>query len=201
MHGPRWTPRLARRAVGQNEVDMGAIQVADWVKQITCDSAPIEQLREWEPRIVHAYAELLDGYRSDLSGILNDIAQVRDHCGLIYEQGIHFTSICYHHFLPFFGTIDVVYEPGTIITGLGRIVELVRALAHRFQIQEFLVRDVAGTIKEGIKAKGVFVRSRAVHLCVHSRGPRDPHMKTVCTYAVGSLEPIERQAAIQAVLK
>ncbi len=51
-------------------------------------------------------------------------------------QGITFTSICYHHFLPFYGTIDVVYEPGEVITGLGRIVELVQALAHRLQIQD-----------------------------------------------------------------
>jgi GTP cyclohydrolase I len=42
----------------------------------------------------------------------------------------------------------------------------------------------------------VFVRSRAVHLCVHSRGPRDHTMETVCTYAVGSFEPMERQAEL-----
>ena len=51
------------------------------------------------------------------------------------------------------GTIDVAYEPGEVITGLGRIVELVQALAHRFQIQEFLVRDIAETIKERVGAK------------------------------------------------
>ena len=80
--------------------------------------------------------------------------------------------------------MDVAYEPSNVITGLGRIVELVQALAHRFQIQ----------------AKGVFVRSRAVHLCVHSRGPSDHTMETVCTYAVGSFEAVERQAAISQLL-
>ena len=79
------------------------------------------------------------------------------------------------------------FAVGEVITGLGRIVELVRALAHRLQIQEFLVRDIARTIEERVGAKGVFVRSRAVHLCVHSRGPSDHTMETVCTYAVGSL--------------
>jgi GTP cyclohydrolase I len=156
----------------------------------------LKDLREWEHRIVAAYSELLDGYKADVNAILNDIAHVRDHPGLVMEQGINFTSICYHHFLPFFGTIDVAYEPGTIITGLGRIVELVQALAHRLQIQEFLVRDIAETIAARIKAKGVFVRSRAVHLCVHSRGPSDHTMETVCTYAVGSFQSIERQAGL-----
>ena len=173
---------------------MREIRIADWVEKITGDRAPLKDLREWEHKIVRAYSELLDGYQADLSAILNDIARVRQHPGLVLEQGIRFTSICYHHFLPFFGTIDVAYEPGEVITGLGRIVELVQALAHRLQIQEFLVRDIAETIKEGVGPKGVFVRSRAIHLCVHSRGPSDHTMETVCTYAVGTFEAVERQA-------
>jgi GTP cyclohydrolase I len=172
------------------------VQIADWVEKIAGRQAPLKDLRDWEHRIVAAYSELLDGYRADIPAILNDIAHVRKHSGLILEQGINFTSICYHHFLPFFGTIDVAYEPGEIITGLGRIVELVQALAHRLQIQEFLVRDIAETIKERCGAKGVFVRSRAVHLCVHSRGPSDHTMETICTYAAGSFEAIDRQAEL-----
>src|SRR5262245_60737426 len=179
---------------------MAEIQMADWVRKITGDRAPLKDLREWEHKIVRAYSELLDGYRADIPAILNDIARVRDYPGLVLEQGINFTSICYHHFLPFFGTVDVAYEPGEVITGLGRIVELVQALAHRMQIQEFLVRDIAETIRERVHPKGVFVRSRAVHLCVHSRGPSDHTMETVCTYAVGSLEPLERQGAIAQLL-
>jgi GTP cyclohydrolase I len=176
------------------------VQIADWIQKITGDRAPLKDLREWEPKITRAYSELLDGYDADVGEILNDIAHVRDYPGIVMEQGINFTSICYHHFLPFFGTIDVAYEPGEIITGLGRIVELVQALAHRFQIQEFLVRDIAEAIKEKVRAKGVFVRSRAVHLCVHSRGPSDHTMETVCLYAVGSFKPIERQAELSQLL-
>ncbi len=175
---------------------MKEIQIADWIEKITGDKAPLRDLREWEPKITRAYTELLDGYHADIPKILNNIARVRKHSGLVLERGINFTSICYHHFLPFFGTIDVAYEPGEVITGLGRIVELVQALAHRFQIQEFLVRDIAQTIQDGVGAKGVFVRSRAVHLCVHSRGPSDHTMETICTYAVGSFEAVERQAEL-----
>jgi len=175
---------------------MKEVQIADWVQQFTGDKAPLKDLREWEHRIVAAYSELLDGYKADIAAILNDIARVRNHPGLVLEQGINFTSLCYHHFLPFFGTIDVAYEPGEVITGLGRILELVQALAHRLQIQEFLVRDIAETIKERVGAKGVFVRSRAVHLCVRSRGPGDHTMETVCTYATGSFEAVQRQAEL-----
>jgi GTP cyclohydrolase I len=175
---------------------MKEIQIADWVQKIAGDKAPLDDLREWEHRVVAAYSELLDGYKSDVNAILNDIARVSDYPGIVLEQGINFTSICYHHFLPFFGTIDVAYEPGEVITGLGRIVQLVQALAHRLQIQEFLVRDTAETLRERVGAKGVFVRSRAVHLCVHSRGPSDHTMETICTYGIGSFEKIERQAEL-----
>lgn len=138
---------------------MKEVQIADWVRKITGDKAPLNDLREWEPRVVAAYTELLNGYDADPAAILNDIARARDYPGIILEQGINFTSVCYHHFLPFFGTIDVAYEPGEVITGLGRIVQLVQALAHRSQIQEFLVRDIAEAIKGHVGAKGVFVRS------------------------------------------
>jgi GTP cyclohydrolase I len=179
---------------------MKEIQIADWVAKIAGDRAPIKDLREWEHKIVRAYSELLDGYQADIPAILNDIARVRDYPGIVLEQGINFTSLCYHHFLPFFGTIDVAYEPSDVITGLGRIVELVQALSHRLQIQEFLVRDIAEAIRERVRAKGVFVRSRAIHLCVHSRGPSDHTMETVCLYAVGSFQPIERQAELSQLL-
>jgi GTP cyclohydrolase IA len=179
---------------------VGEIVIADWIEKIAGDRAPLEDLREWEPRIVSAYSELLDGYKADIPAILNDIARVSEYPGIVLEQGINFTSVCYHHFLPFFGTIDVAYEPGEVITGLGRIVQLVQALAHRFQIQEFLVRDIAETIEERVGAKGVFVRSRAVHLCVHSRGPSDHTMETVCIYALGSFKAIERQAELSQLL-
>lgn len=75
---------------------------------------PLEDLRQWEHRIVAAYSELLDGYQADIPAILNDIARVHKHPGLVLEQRINFISMCYHHFLPFFGTVDVAYEPGEV---------------------------------------------------------------------------------------
>jgi len=179
---------------------MKEIRIADWVQKITGDEAPLKDLREWELRVVAAYSEVLDGYKADIAAILNDIARVSDYPGIVLEQGINFSSVCYHHFLPFFGTVDIAYEPGEIITGLGRTVQLVQALAHRFQIQEFLVRDITEAIKDHVGAKGVLVRARAVHLCVHSRGPSGHTMETVCTYAVGSFKAVERQAELSQLL-
>jgi GTP cyclohydrolase I len=170
-------------------------QLADWLAQVTTDNTALQTIRESEDRIRRAYDELLSGYREDASSILNHIERVDDHKGLVCESNISFTSICGHHFLPFHGTIDVAYDPNGIITGLGKIPRLVQALAHRFQLQEFLVRDIAMTIRESIDPRGVYVRSRAIHLCMHSRGPREPAMETCCTYALGTFEELDRQSA------
>jgi GTP cyclohydrolase I len=169
------------------------IQIADWLRQHIGDRPVLEEMRGWEHRIVAAYSELLDGYQADPADRLNEIVRVREHPGLIIEQDVTYTSICYHHFLPFHGTMDIAYEPSEVITGIGRIVEMAQAYAHRLQIQEFLVRDVAHALRDRIGAKGVFVRSRALHLCIHSRGPNDTESETVCTYAIGSLAGIDRQ--------
>lgn len=169
--------------------------LADWLKQITGDRSALKSIEQSESRIVRAYRELLGGYAIDASKVLNKLERVKNHMGIVVESRISFTSICGHHFLPFHGTIDVAYEPGEVITGLGKIPRLVHALSRRFQLQEFLVRDIADTLLDSIKARGVYVRSRAVHLCVHSRGPREPGLETCCTYALGTFEDLQRQAA------
>ena len=91
---------------------MSEVKIADWIQQITGDKAPLNDLREWEHRSVAAWSELLDGYKADIPAILNDIAHVRKHPGLVLEQGINFTSVCYHHFLPFFHVAALLTELG-----------------------------------------------------------------------------------------
>jgi GTP cyclohydrolase I len=141
-----------------------------------------------EDRIKRAYSEMLSGYNQDPSKILNDVVHVKDYAGLVIETNIQFTSICGHHFLPFFGSIDIAYEPGTVITGLGKLPRLAQAHAKRFQIQELLVKEIAEEIMKSIGAKGVCVRAHAIHLCMHSRGPNDRNVETTCTYSMGTLK-------------
>jgi GTP cyclohydrolase I len=107
--------------------------------------------------------------------------------GLVEVTDIAFHSICAHHFLPFFGHVDLCYEPGDRILGLGKLPRLVDAFARRFQIQEDLVREVAHEMMESGHARGVRVRSRAQHLCMCSRGPANHSASTKTEYSLGSL--------------
>jgi GTP cyclohydrolase I len=140
------------------------------------------------PRIRKAYAELFSGYKLKAEEVLNETIRTIDYSGVVRVGGINFYTFCEHHFLPFFGTADVCYQPGEIITGLGKIVRLVRDVhARRLQIQEIMTRNIAEDMERVLGARGVAVRTRAKHLCTCSRGPSDDTSFTEVTYATGSL--------------
>jgi GTP cyclohydrolase I len=140
-------------------------------------------------RIDGAYADLLDGYRVDPAKVLNVALEVGEgeHRGLVRAFDIQFVSMCGHHFLPFFGTVDITYRPGRYILGLGKLPRLVRCRSRRFQLQEVLVRELAEDLVNFGGALGVSVLSRARHLCICYRGPDDPATVNETTYEIGTL--------------
>ena len=93
-----------------------------------------------------------------------------------------------HHFLPFFGSITISYQPGEKIIGLGKFPRLVQIYSKRFQIQEDLVKEIAEEIMDSGQAKGVLVTSEARHLCMCSRGPSDPNAITKTSYSLGAFQ-------------
>jgi GTP cyclohydrolase IA len=107
----------------------------------------------------------------------------------------------HHHFLPFVGSVDVMYEPGEIIVGLGKISRLVHFFAKRLQFQEKLTKQIAEEFMKSGKAKGVYLRSQAMHLCMGFRGPSDPNAKTSCFYALGTLKNSSKQEEIKLLLE
>lgn len=141
-----------------------------------------------KPRIIRAFNEQFSGYALRAEDVLNDVVHVEDYTGIVEVMDINFYSFCEHHFAPFFGKADVYYQPGKIITGLGKIVRLVRDVhGRRLQIQEIMTQDIAADIMNVLGAKGVLVETRAKHLCICGRGPKDDTSETVVRYALGSL--------------
>jgi len=148
-----------------------------------------EKLEKSEHRIRKSFNELFNGYALKAEDILNDVVQVEDFNGVVTMKGVQFYSMCEHHFAPFFGSIDIYYQPSSSITGLGKLVRLAKEVhGNRLQIQETMTKDICQDIMRVLKAKGCFVRSTAKHLCVCSRGPKDDLAHTVCTYGEGSLK-------------
>ncbi len=80
-----------------------------------------------------------------------------------------FYSLCAHHLLPFFGTVDVVYLPVERIAGLGAIARAVRHFSRQPQLQERLGAQLAEHLHVALGAP-VAVRVRARQLCMEMRG-------------------------------
>jgi GTP cyclohydrolase I len=168
------------------------MKLVEWLaKEVTDDARALRWFAEpgSDERISAAFRELLAGYQIDPATILKTTRWLEEGetPGLVEVNEIGFYSICAHHFLPFFGHVDIAYEPGDRILGLGKLPRLVDAFARRFQIQEDLVRQVAGAMMELGQARGVRVRSRAQHLCMCSRGPSSQTCVTHTEFALGTL--------------
>ncbi len=147
------------------------------------------KLANSEHRIRASFDILFGGYALKAEDILNDVVHVENYSGTVQVKGINFYSYCEHHFAPFFGTANVYYQPDQIITGLGKIVRLVKDVhARRLQIQELMTRDIAQDIFRVLGSKGVYVETTAKHLCICSRGPSDDTSETTVSFGIGSLE-------------
>jgi GTP cyclohydrolase I len=180
----------------------------DWIERVTSGwpeaSSDLGRTLSDNPgRISRAYRSLLAGYGvkpHDILKITMDTPHDGHH-GLVSSDKIPFLSFCAHHFLPFFGQVDIVYEPGEYIVGIGKMPRLVNCRAKRFQLQELLVKQLAEDMMEHARAKGVYVRSAAHHMCVCYRGPDFATVKNVTTYSLGSLEHPEREPEILAAMQ
>lgn len=168
------------------------MKLTDWLSaKVTKDPRALGWLDEpgCDDRIARAYRELLSGYEIDPSTILKTTRKLSpdERPGMVEVAEIEFYSLCAHHFLPFFGHVDLAYIPGDRILGLGKLPRLVDAYSRRFQIQEDLVREVAGAMMEHGHARGVRVRASARHLCMCSRGPSSQSSITHTEFSLGTM--------------
>lgn len=149
-----------------------------------------KSVAESPDRIADAYRELFAGYAMTAEAIVRPTVLLPDETeykGAVVVRDVFFLSFCAHHFLPFFGQVDLAYEPGRMIVGLGKMPRLVDLRSRRLQIQEFLARDLVSDLMTVVGARGAFVEVTARHLCVCARGPAQQSSTTVTSYRDGSL--------------
>ena len=61
-------------------------------------------------RVAEMYAYLFDGLGRDAAEAFGEPLEAGS-SGLVAVQSIPFFSMCEHHLVPFFGTVDIVYQP------------------------------------------------------------------------------------------
>ncbi|MDE7119469.1 MAG: GTP cyclohydrolase I FolE [Muribaculaceae bacterium] len=110
------------------------------------------------------------GYRQDPGAILRQAIFEYAGSRMVVVKDIEFYSLCEHHILPFFGTVDVGYIPSGSMIGLSKLARLVDAIARKLQVQERMTADICNQLQTILAPKGVIVNCRAQHLCMQMRG-------------------------------
>ncbi|MCU0227072.1 MAG: GTP cyclohydrolase I FolE [Bryobacterales bacterium] len=137
-------------------------------------------------RVDKALRDLTSGYRTRVSDVLNGALFDVDYDEMVIVKDIEFYSLCEHHMLPFFGKIHVAYIPNGKVIGLSKIPRIVDIFARRLQVQERLTQEVAQTIMDTIKPKGVGVVATAQHFCMMMRGVEKQCSDTVTSTMLGA---------------
>lgn len=126
-------------------------------------------LSETPRRAAEAYAKMFSGYETDPRDILT-VFENEGYDEMIVVSNIEWYSLCEHHMIPFFGKAHVGYLPDKKIAGLSKIPRVVDIFARRLQNQERLTKQIADTLYDLLKPKGVGVILEAQHLCMMARG-------------------------------
>jgi len=145
-----------------------------------------EGLVDTPRRVAEMYAETIVTEPEDLSSIVNAIGS-DTHQEMVLVRDISFHSFCEHHMTPFFGVAHVAYIPSKRgkITGISKVVRLVRTAAARLQLQERLTSTIADTLVQALDPEGVLVLVQAEHLCMSMRGVRAPGSRVVTSAVRG----------------
>ena len=128
-------------------------------------------------RVVRAYEEFFAGYNEDPQSLLaKTFENISGYDELIVLKDIRLESHCEHHIVPIIGKAHIGYLPNERVVGISKLVRLVDVFAKRMQIQEALTSQIADTIQEIIKPKGVGVVIEASHQCMTTRGVHKSQM-------------------------
>jgi GTP cyclohydrolase I len=97
---------------------------------------------------------------------------------LVVVSGIRVWSICEHHLLPFYCDVSMAYITRDRVLGLSKFARIAHLHAHRLNVQERLVSDIANHLHEATNSPDVAVIAQGEHLCMTMRGIRSPAVMT-----------------------
>ena len=87
--------------------------------------------------------------------------------------------------VPILGKAHVAYLPDKRVVGLSKLARVVDLYAKRLQTQETMTAQIADTINDVLKPKGVAVVIDAEHQCMSSRGVSKKGTSTVTSRMLG----------------
>jgi GTP cyclohydrolase I len=143
-------------------------------------------LLETPARVARALEEAFAGYAQDPVAILQkSFDETEGYDEMVVLRGIRFESHCEHHMSPILGHAWVAYVPDGRVVGISKLARIVEAFAKRLQIQEKLTAQIANTVNDVLKPRGVGVVLKATHHCMTTRGVHKPGTELVTSRMLG----------------
>jgi GTP cyclohydrolase IA len=150
------------------------------------DNPDREGLIETPARVTRAFEEAFVGYTQDSAAILQkSFDEIEGYYEMIVLRGIPFESHCEHHMAPILGRAWVAYMPNDRVVGISKLARVVEAFAKHLQIQEKLTAQIADTVNDVLKPRGVAVLIRASHHCMTTRGVHKPDTDLLTSRMLG----------------
>ena len=148
-----------------------------------------EGLLSTPKRVIKAFKEYFKGYSEDPSKFLSKtFTVVEGYDDMVIEKNISIQSHCEHHMAPIIGVAHVAYIPSDKVVGLSKLARVVEVFSKRLQTQERLTMQIAKTIMEVLKPRGVAVTIDAAHHCMTNRGVKKEDTRTVTNYFLGAFK-------------
>jgi len=91
---------------------------------------------------------------------------------IVAVTGMRVWSLCEHHLLPFSATVSIGYIPKDKVLGLSKFARIAHKHAHRPQVQERMVQDIANELERVCGTTDIAVVADGEHSCMVMRGIR-----------------------------
>jgi GTP cyclohydrolase IA len=151
------------------------------------DDPSREGLLDTPSRVARGYEEWFSGYATDPVSMLERTFEETDgYDEIVLLRDIRLESTCEHHIAPILGRVHVGYLPHRRVVGISKLARVVEAYARRLQIQEKLTAQIANTIQDVLRPRGVAVVIEAAHQCMTTRGVHKPGVTMVTSRMLGA---------------
>ena len=145
-----------------------------------------EGLKDTPGRVVRSYEELCGGYSEDPDKVLaRTFEKDEDYEDMVLLRDITTMSLCEHHMLPIMGKVHIAYIPTKRIVGLSKLARVCDIFGRRLQTQETMTVQIARSIHNSLKPKGVAVAIEAEHYCMSMRGVKSSNVMTHTKHMTG----------------
>ncbi|MBI2634695.1 GTP cyclohydrolase I FolE [Candidatus Peregrinibacteria bacterium] len=128
-----------------------------------------EGLKKTPERVARSFEKIFGGYDKYPHELMTKF-DGESYDEMIICRNIDFYSTCEHHLQPFFGQVFIGYIPDGKIIGISKLPRIVEIFSRRLQNQERLTMQIADTLNNMLRPRGVGVIIKGRHFCMMARG-------------------------------